>query len=123
MIRPASTRRGEQIGGGWFVFRRGKRTGRIGIRTQLPFEHPTREAALTEARRLADLTPGETYQVFGGLDQITSEPAELLTRDQASTLPGAPAPQGRTAAAPSAQAARSAVAGQNGACPRSGKDT
>jgi hypothetical protein len=85
MIRPASTRRGEKIGGDWFVFRRGKRTGRIGIATQFPFEHPTREAALTEARRLADLTPGETYQVFGGFDQITSAPAELLTLEQAST--------------------------------------
>jgi hypothetical protein len=34
--------------------------------------------------------------------------------------PGPSGPQGQTAAAPSAQAARSAVAEQNGACPRSG---
>jgi hypothetical protein len=78
-------RKGEQIGGGWFVFRRSKRTGRVCIATQFPFEHPTREAALTEARRLADLTPGETYQVFGGFDQITSAPAKLLTLEQART--------------------------------------
>lgn len=57
---------GEVVGGGWFVFRRGKKTGRIGAGGQLPFEHGSGEAAYKEAERLARKNPGETFQVFGG---------------------------------------------------------
>lgn len=54
----------ETIGGGFFVFRRGKKTGRVGVRGGLPFEHGSLEQAAAEATRLAKLFPGETFEVF-----------------------------------------------------------
>ena len=57
-------RSGEVIGGGFFVYRRGKKTNRVAISTSLPFEHPSYESALKEAHRLATLCPGETFCVF-----------------------------------------------------------
>lgn len=63
--RPSAKQRtNEQIGGGFFVFRRGKKTGRVGIRSQLPFEHPDYASAVREAARLAALHNGETFEVF-----------------------------------------------------------
>jgi hypothetical protein len=63
-------RKGETIGGGFFVFRRGKHTGRVGVRLgTLPFEHGSFESAATEARRLAEISPGETFSVFEELDR------------------------------------------------------
>lgn len=56
--------KGEVVGGGWFVFRRSKKTGRIGGGGQLPFEHGSWESAFTEAKRLAAAQPGETFQVL-----------------------------------------------------------
>lgn len=61
---PRKARKGEQIGGGFFVFRRGHRTGRIRP-AHLPFEHPTFEAAQAEADKLADAQPGQTFIVVG----------------------------------------------------------
>ena len=58
-------RKGEVIGGGFFVFRRGKKTGRVGVRLgTTPFEHGSYESASAEAKRLTDANPGETYVVF-----------------------------------------------------------
>ena len=55
----------EKIGGGFFVFRRGKKTGRIGVkRNAIAFEHPDEPSAFKEAQRLAGLNPGETFEVF-----------------------------------------------------------
>lgn len=54
---------GEVIGGGFFVFRRSKKTGRV-TPGKLPFEHPTAAAALEEAKRLAAKHPGDVFQVF-----------------------------------------------------------
>lgn len=66
-------RKHEQIGGGFFVFRRGKKTGRISVRTTvLPFEHPSYEAAEAEALRLADIHRGETFQVFSVCGIVSS---------------------------------------------------
>lgn len=62
--RRPGVRPNEVIGGGFFVFRRGKQTGRVGIRTNLPFEHSSLEQALAEATRLAKLCSGETFEVF-----------------------------------------------------------
>jgi hypothetical protein len=63
---------GEVVGGGFFVFRRGKRSKRLrfkqdainGVAVFLPFEHPDMDAALREAARLAHRNPGENYFVF-----------------------------------------------------------
>jgi hypothetical protein len=61
----AKERKGEKIGGGWFVFRRGKKTGRIACkRNALPFEHPTFYAATMEAERLASVYKGERFVVL-----------------------------------------------------------
>jgi hypothetical protein len=57
-------RKNEVIGGGFFVFRRGKSTGCIGCGTTLPFEHGSFESAAQEAKRLAETYPGETFSVF-----------------------------------------------------------
>lgn len=58
-------RKGETIGGGFFVFRRGKKTGRVGCKTPwMPFEHPAKSAAIAEADRLGRRYPGETFEVF-----------------------------------------------------------
>lgn len=50
-------RRNEKIGGGYFVFKRGRRTGRIKtghiLAGKMPFEHPNLESATNEAARLA----------------------------------------------------------------------
>lgn len=61
--------KGEVVGGGFFVFRRGDRFNRVGLgkgdrKFYYPFEYPTFEAAHKEAARLASLNPGETYCVF-----------------------------------------------------------
>lgn len=60
---PINNRRGEEIGGGFFVFRRGKGTGRVGVTSPLPYEHPDYYSATEEAKRLTRLT-GEKYSVF-----------------------------------------------------------
>jgi hypothetical protein len=68
-----STRRekGEVIGGGWFVFRRGKRTNRISVRhSVMPFEHASEESATTEACRLKLYNPNERYGVFKQVKEI-----------------------------------------------------
>lgn len=62
--RSPKPRINETIGGGFFVFRRGKKTGRVGVRGGLPFEHGSLEQAAAEATRLAKLFPGETFEVF-----------------------------------------------------------
>jgi len=62
--RSPKPRINETIGGGFFVFRRGKKTGRVGVRGSLPFEHGSLEQAAAEATRLAKLFPGETFEVF-----------------------------------------------------------
>ncbi len=63
--RSARERRNEKIKGGHFVFRRGRRTGRIAIGAMgsLPFEHPSLESARTEAQRLQSKNGGR-YDVF-----------------------------------------------------------
>jgi hypothetical protein len=60
-------RRNEKVGGGFFVFGRGRRTGRIKtgaiLAGRMPFEHPSEESAITEAERLHGLT-GRRFDVF-----------------------------------------------------------
>lgn len=69
-------RPGEEIGAGFFVFRRGKSTGRIswGKTNHFPYEHPTFEAAQSEAACLAEQNRGETFAVFQQVDAVKLEP-------------------------------------------------
>jgi len=52
----------EEIGGGHFVFKRGRRTGRIKT-GMIPFEHDTYDAAVQEAARLS-IEVGGKFEVF-----------------------------------------------------------
>lgn len=62
--------RGEVVGGGYFVFRRGETTGRVKINpAKLPFEHGTLEAAQREATALAAKSPGITFSIFQQIGQ------------------------------------------------------
>ncbi|WP_271025324.1 hypothetical protein [Rhizobium sp. RCAM05973] len=54
-------RTNEQLGGGHFVFRRGDH-GRVHP-NPWPFEHPSDDAAIAEAARLAAMTGG-TFEVY-----------------------------------------------------------
>lgn len=56
-------RPGEKIGGGFFVFRRGRGSGRIRA-SEWPFEHPTLGEARAEAQRLAEKHPGQKFDVL-----------------------------------------------------------
>lgn len=68
-------RKGEVIGGGFFVFRRGKTTGRVGVRLNtIPFEHGSYESAAQEAKRLSEVSPGEAFSVFEELDFFPPPP-------------------------------------------------
>lgn len=65
-------REGEQIGGGYFVFKRGDRTGRIENRG-IPFEHGSLSAAVREAERLRG--------IYGGKFDVFSAQAEVVRLD------------------------------------------
>lgn len=56
-------RSGEKIGGGFFVLRRGGKSGRVRC-PEFPFEHPSLDAAMAEAERLRAKYPDERFQVF-----------------------------------------------------------
>lgn len=62
--RRQRVRKGETIGGGFFVFRRGHKSGRVFTFNGAPFEHPTFESALAEATRLAAKYKGRKFEVF-----------------------------------------------------------
>lgn len=69
-------RRNEKVGGGHFVFKRGRTTGRIktGRVGHIPFEHATLESALDEAARLS-VEKGGKFEVFsrvGGAEGRTN---------------------------------------------------
>lgn len=56
-------RKGELVGAGYFVHRRGNYANRIKP-SKLPFEHPTLGSALLEKKRLEELNPQNTYSIF-----------------------------------------------------------
>ncbi len=85
---PHLNRVGEIIGGGFFVVRRGRRTGRICL-TMCPFEHPSMESAGREAERLARRFPDRQFDVLGvvaSFRETADLPAEA-TPSAASTAP------------------------------------
>lgn len=61
---PEKPRKGESIGGGYLVIRRGKKTRRVSVKTTLPYEHPDLESAEREVVRLQSEHPGEHFQVW-----------------------------------------------------------
>lgn len=70
------TRRNEKVGGGYFVFKRGRRTGRIKtghiMAGKMPFEHGTLDAALDEAARLT-VEHGGRFSVFAEVSAMGGE--------------------------------------------------
>ncbi|MCW7544874.1 hypothetical protein N7I30_13785 [Aurantimonas litoralis] len=66
---PKLARKGETIGGGWFVFRRGDDTGRIRP-AWWPFEYACREAAAKQALALAIANPGYRFDVVGVAESV-----------------------------------------------------
>ncbi len=78
---PRRQRRGEMIGAGHFVFRRGDSTRRIRP-CEWPFEHPDFDSAMHEASRLAATYGGE-FEVFvrvasASADKMESELANAI---------------------------------------------
>lgn len=68
-------RDGETIGGGHFVFRRGKTSKRIKA-SWFPFEHGTLGEAVAQADKLAKKYPGETFIVVSQVTAARSEGGE-----------------------------------------------
>lgn len=68
----------ENIGSGFFVFRRGEWSGRIRPSKNFPFEHATLEAATAEAARLAASRPGSRFDVMGIVSSVAA-PAPVVT--------------------------------------------
>lgn len=67
---PPKQRYNEQVGGGYFVFRRHPTEGRV-FPAKMPFEHPSLDSAMAEASRLQSLHGG-TYDVFGRVATVTN---------------------------------------------------
>jgi hypothetical protein len=66
---PKQARKGETIGGGFFVFRRGDGTNRIRP-SMWPFEYASKEEAETQATALAMANPGYTFDVVQVVNKI-----------------------------------------------------
>jgi hypothetical protein len=73
-VKPKKARKGEVIGGGFFIFRRHRNSHRISPGL-MPFEHPTVAAASEEAERLAHMYPGQVFEVFGSLGAVVQAEA------------------------------------------------
>lgn len=78
---PTKERTGEKIGGGYFVFRRGDDTKRIRPNSW-PFEHPTEEAAVTEAERLSKEWPGYDFDIVHVIRTVRFDSEETLEAAQ-----------------------------------------
>ncbi|AXP07799.1 hypothetical protein SmphiM6_108 [Sinorhizobium phage phiM6] len=61
--KPLYVRKGEQVGGGFFVMRRGSYAGRLKP-SKLPYEHPDIDSARAEISRLRELHPEHNYTVL-----------------------------------------------------------
>lgn len=81
-------RAGEQIGGGYSVFRLGRRSRRIRP-AEFPFEHPSLALAEAAAQKLANQNPGQTYEVWS-----------VMTRFSYAVAPHQPSPATQAEASP-----------------------
>lgn len=86
-MNPAQSRPGEQIGGGYIVLRRGKRTGRIRP-SFWAFEHPTSDAAVAEMIRLAIKHPGEHFEVWSSNAGVVQRGGTVTLSDPDGTVAG-----------------------------------
>lgn len=68
------TQKGEKIGGGFLVFRRGRKSNRVKP-SWCPFEHPSAEAAKVQADKLAKENPESSFVVLQVIDTSKAEPA------------------------------------------------
>lgn len=73
---PRQPRKGETIGGGYFVFRRGERTNRIRP-SQWPFEYDNEADALQQAAILAAQHPGYVFQVLSVVNAAMALPEDV----------------------------------------------
>lgn len=80
---PREARDEETIGGGYFVFRRGRSTGRVRP-SNWPFEHATPEAAMTEAVKLSKRHPGERFEVFGLMFAAAAPAEDVAPNEEAA---------------------------------------
>ncbi|MBW4710700.1 hypothetical protein KX928_23165 [Roseobacter sp. YSTF-M11] len=83
---PRKEREREKIGGGFFIFRRGGRTGRIRP-SKWPFEYRNLKDATDRADILARRFPGETFIVVGELEAVHVSPGPTASGPDA---PGRP---------------------------------
>lgn len=65
---PTLPRDGEEIGGGWFVVRRGRTTKRVKTVRWL-FEHPSFDSAKKEIDRLREKHPDQTFQILSSVTE------------------------------------------------------
>lgn len=77
-------RNGEKIGGGFFIFRRHRKSGRIHP-SPWPFEHADAESAVAQAKKLAIGNVGHEFIVVGEfmsyrLDAEGKEPTIIFER-------------------------------------------
>jgi hypothetical protein len=71
------TEKGEQVGGSYFIFRRGKKTGRISVGKWVPFEHASLRDAEEQAKKLSEQKPGEKFEVFSSTGIIHFKASSL----------------------------------------------
>lgn len=62
--KPFYVRKGEEVGGGFFIFRRGKHGNRVKP-SPMPFEHPSLESAQQELKRLKSKFPDGSFVILG----------------------------------------------------------
>lgn len=86
---------GEKVGGGFIVMRRSNKNGRLKQNNRQrndgstyavdPFEHATYEAAVAEARRLAEKYPHATFSVFEQKETVEGLDVKQADAQPAST--------------------------------------
>ena len=62
-FKPRQPRKGETIGGGIIIVRRGKRTDRLRF-AMWPFEHGSADGAIAEIEALKADMPDETFEIW-----------------------------------------------------------
>lgn len=66
---PARSELGERIGGGWFIFKRDPKTGRIRP-SFTPFEYPSKKLATEQAHHLSKSSDGAEFAVLQVVDAV-----------------------------------------------------